>query len=1034
MRPLTLSMNAFGPYADVQHLNFEELGNRSMFLIHGPTGSGKTTILDAITFALYGDTSGNDRNSKNMRSHHAGLDQLTWVEFQFELKGEAYLVHRKPEQERIKKNGEGTTLQHAEAILWKVTSQENEKELLQSGWKNVADEIEKLIGFKSEQFRQVIMLPQGEFRKLLIANSEERQHILEKLFRTEIYRKIEEFLKENANKLKREINELVMKQEWNLNKAGKKTVIELEEAMEENKTSLKQAQEELKQKTEKVKAAQQRYLHGKEANEKLLDKEKGQQKLEQLKALIPINEKKKVELHQARIAATLEEAEKSVRLRGRDKEKSEQDLTLTEKNLEEAVKIHEQALANLNEEKEKETVRETVRERVLKLDSYTEKVNSLEDTRKKVSILRQEVEKSSIEKSTLQQQLQSTAEKLEELKKSIEQAQAYVLQIPTVQAKAEELERIAQKKQTLASYHKQIIRIQEEYVQVEKVYKESEEDYRQEKKQLYAMQEAWNKGQAAILSDGLKEGDSCPVCGSEHHPQLAIPEEWLPTEKELQEKQGKVEYVEKQKETKGNQLSKKNTEKEKITHFILTLEEELGEKKEIPLEALINQLAKTKKELAHMLTQAEQVEKEKKNLEAVKQEEIAIKQKLENLEVTLLERIQEYQKADGALKEKESSIPEEYRSYDVLLQAQNQATDQLNQLNVSFEQAKKSFDAAENKKTAEKTSFNNAERALEEANKKYTDERIVFKERLQQSGFETYQAYEASKRDTVFIEELEKEINDFTGNLLAVEEHFIRTSKAAEGMQKEDVPNLEKILNQVEREKEEGLKSLHSLEEKINNQQEILKEINILDQGMKAKEEEYAVLGDLAKVSNGDNMHGLTFQRFVLGALLDDITIAATERLKLMSKGRYHLRRTLDRVRKNAAGGLELEVFDTYTGIQRPVTTLSGGETFLASLSLALGLADVVQSYAGGISLDTIFVDEGFGTLDPESLDFAIKALIDLQKDGRLVGVISHVPELKERIDARLEVKSSEKGSIAIFNVNKTGMKRNSLKSEMYKV
>jgi len=183
-------------------------------------------------------------------------------------------------------------------------------------------------------------------------------------------------------------------------------------------------------------------------------------------------------------------------------------------------------------------------------------------------------------------------------------------------------------------------------------------------------------------------------------------------------------------------------------------------------------------------------------------------------------------------------------------------------------------------------------------------------------------------------------------------------------------------------------------------------------------ENRYAILGRLSEVANGRNKYGLTFQRFVLGALLDDVTVAATERLKLMSRGRYHLQRTLDRTRSNAAGGLELEVFDTYTGVARGVATLSGGETFLASLSLALGLVDVVQSYAGGIHLETIFVDEGFGTLDPESLDFAIRALIDLQKSGQLVGIISHVPELKERIDARLEVQPTDRGSVAGFKLS----------------
>jgi exonuclease SbcC len=186
---------------------------------------------------------------------------------------------------------------------------------------------------------------------------------------------------------------------------------------------------------------------------------------------------------------------------------------------------------------------------------------------------------------------------------------------------------------------------------------------------------------------------------------------------------------------------------------------------------------------------------------------------------------------------------------------------------------------------------------------------------------------------------------------------------------------------------------------------------------MQHLEERFAVLGRLSEVANGKNQYGVTFQRYVLGALLDDVTIAATQRLQLMSRGRYQLQRTMERAHSRAAGGLELEIFDAYTGLERGVATLSGGEIFLASLSLALGLADVVQAYTGGIHLDTIFVDEGFGTLDPETLDYVLRSLIDLQQGGRLVGIISHVPELKERIDARLEVQLAERGSVASFKL-----------------
>jgi len=189
-----------------------------------------------------------------------------------------------------------------------------------------------------------------------------------------------------------------------------------------------------------------------------------------------------------------------------------------------------------------------------------------------------------------------------------------------------------------------------------------------------------------------------------------------------------------------------------------------------------------------------------------------------------------------------------------------------------------------------------------------------------------------------------------------------------------------------------------------------------LEKKSAAVEQKYRTIGTLADVAGGKNVHGMTFQRFVLKSLLADVIEAANMRLKIMSRGQYLLQPG-ERARKNAAGGLDMEIFDAYTGYARPMATLSGGESFLASLSLALGLADVVQSYAGGIHLDTIFVDEGFGTLDAETLDMALKALIELQKGGRIVGIISHVEELKERIDARLEVTKTREGSTAKFIV-----------------
>jgi len=1016
MKPLILSMSAFGPYAEEQILNFQELGNRSIFLIHGPTGSGKTTILDAITFALYGDTSGSDRNSKNLRSHHAELKQITWVEFEFELKGERYRIHRKPEQERLKKSGTGTTIQQPEAALWKLTTDGREKELLQTGWKHVSDEIERLIGFKSDQFRQVMMLPQGEFRKLLTADSVERQKILEKLFHTEIYRKIEAFFKEQSNLLKREINQWTERMEWYLSKTEKQTIDQLKLAIEEDKQRLKQIETELKERTENVKSTQQSYLRAKEGNEKLLEQEKSQQELASIKALIPEQEKKKEELRKARLASALIEAEKSVRLRRQDNEKCEKDFEIAKEQLNAALKQHRLASAKLQAEQEKEELREKTQKKRLELEAYTDKVASLEDVKKTLEKLKQHVENRKKDKEKLEKQIKSLEKDIEAQQKTVEQANEYVLKLPLYQTKMEQLEQIYRKRENLTVLDKQLQRVRNEYEKEQKAYQEAEAAYLREKKEWFALQEAWNKGQAAFLADGLQEGTPCPVCGSVHHPQLAIREDWLPTEKELQEKQDQVEQLEKQKDIIKDRLNKKSAELDKIIISMQTLEEELGDHK-AALETIQENWLQVKNQYQQAIKDKERLEKEKMWLQELLEKAKNLKEERDQLNQTFDQQNQEYQKAVGAWKEKKSSIPQEIRSVEALTKAQQEVKTLYEQLYQTYDQAKKDFETAEKQLTASQASLQSAEKALEESKKNYQEERNTFKESMYQAGFQTYQDYDEAKREKRIITYLEQEIEDFQGKLRSSEDRVKRAAKLAKGIQKADLAKLEELFHLAEKKKEETLKAANTLEDQIKHKEEILQEVKNLDKNIRTKEAEYQVLGDLAKISNGDNPLGLTFQRFVLGALLDDITIAATERLKLMSKGRYHLRRTMDRARKNAAGGLELEVFDTYTGFQRPVTTLSGGETFLASLSLALGLADVVQSYAGGISLDTIFVDEGFGSLDPESLDFAIKTLIDLQKDGRLVGIISHVPELKERIDARLEVLSTGKGSHTKFHV-----------------
>ncbi|KJS11914.1 MAG: hypothetical protein VR67_12180 [Peptococcaceae bacterium BRH_c8a] len=1020
MRPLKLGMTAFGPYAGTQVLDFTELGQRNFFLIHGPTGSGKTAILDAMCFALYGDASGAQRDGKQMRSDHADLSLATEVEFDFSVGRECYRIRRNPEQERPKKRGAGTTVMQGNATLWKrtgVVEPGEEGAVLATGTSKVTEAVESLLGFRSEQFRQVVMLPQGEFRRLLTANSFERQQILETLFHTELYHRIELFLKDAAKALKDQIEDLARRKNWLLQESKVPAHFELEERNEQHKKRLDELSDQIITATGAVKEARDRYAEGNRIQTVIIEQQSAAKVLLDMETKAAGIEGQRLELAGARLALNIVPAENALTARYNDVKRAEKYYLLKNQALEQAVATKESREQVWEAEKKRDPEREAVRLELTRLDELNHKVVAMEQARLAVGEAEKNVLVLKVQHNKLDQSLAKVNNSSEEKRKARETAAELAHRVEALEVSCKEAERASEKRQALESLRLELMQVEKKYQQYQTTYQKAEQQYQQAKGEITLLQDAWHRGQAAILAGGLTAGVPCPVCGSAAHPAPARSDVQLPSEEQIKNRQRSLNDLEATRDQVLKQLNQVENQRIQLNGKIADLENELSDKSRTAGEVLQSaaQKARVLWELAIQAT--EHLAGLDRELERLKAEEKAAVEQLEKANLALQQAQVTLGSAGATLAEREAAVPRELRDPGALREAQQAARSRREQLEKALSKACQEAEEAARLAAAAQAETRAALERKQDAIKYFEQEKESFGTLLSEAGFNSLQDYQAARKKPDEIKLLESVIKKYDEGLSAARDRLQRATLAAAGLTAPDMEELSVTLAAAESARDQVLREQEGLLKQVKQEEAWLLELRKLARLLAETEKRYTSLGRLAEVAMGKNKYGLTFQRFVLGALLDDVTVAATGRLKLMSRGRYHLQRTMDRARSNAAGGLELEVFDTYTGVARGVATLSGGETFLASLSLALGLADVVQSYAGGIHLDTIFVDEGFGTLDPEALDFALRALIDLQKGGRLVGIISHVPELKERIDARLEVHPAEKGSTACFRL-----------------
>lgn len=1040
MRPIKLTISAFGPYASKQVIDFEELKGRNIFVISGKTGAGKTTIFDAISYALYGEASGESRETDSLRSHFADDNTETYVELEFELRGERYIVNRVPKQKKKRVRGDGYTEKTADATLILPDGKVITKV------KNVTDKIIEILGITREQFKQIVMLAQGEFKKILLADSVEREGIFRKIFNTYDFEKIQAELKDKAANLSKNRTKSKHEMEINLkNIKGEHDIVideyvdfplvieKLKDLLERDNNIYKTLNEEGKEVDNNLQVKNQEKAIIETNNNLIKEKEIITKALEELLSKEDEYKNKSKTIIDGKNAKEVKYIEDKLIETTKKLTKREEDYNLSLKNIDSLKLKQEEANKLLQIEESKECDREKLSVEINNLNKLEEKIIELDSLNNKVMHLKQSAENSKL-------QIINNKKETEELKKSKEEKELQLKDIATLETKKVELESdIKAKNKTLDEVRElfKVIRsFQNTYIEHNnkaKEYKEFEVEYKKVKENYEKMDDLYKKEQAGILASKLQENEPCPVCGSTNHPNKATIKENLkiPTKEELKVAKENLDKLEKENLEKINNLTTLNSNKttylEQVNNHLSMLSATLNIDKTFNSETakvvknlgteLKSVIDKLKDELLKVIDKISLKEKIEKELNLITTTINEREQSLIKLEECEKNYTTELTQNITKIDEYKKEIPENITDLKTL---NNLIEVKTKELNISKEKLAKL--RLENENLAKKLEGENStskeiNKSIEELKLEIANNQTNFNEAIKEQGFDNIQTYEDAKLQISMVESLEKEVENYNSELKltkAKQEDIINKTKDIVFM---DITTIDEEIRSIQNNKKELESKLRELHAIIVGNKTVLKNVENLNIEFKEIEEEYKVVGELADLANGKKAPYISFERYILASYFEDIIEAANIRLEKMTGDRFSLIRKTSKSKGAGQKGLELEIYDNYTDSSRDVSSLSGGESFKASLSLALGLSDIVQSNAGGVSLDTMFVDEGFGTLDPQSLDNAIDSLLELQRGGRLVGIISHVEELKERIDAKLEVTSTSKGSKVEFNI-----------------
>lgn len=913
MRPLKLTLSAFGPYAGKTDFDFDKLGTGGLYLITGDTGAGKTTIFDAITYALYGDPSGNNREVSMFRSKYADLETPTFVKLTFKYKDNEYTVKRNPEYERASQRGSGVTKQTAGVEL----TLPDGKVLTKT--KEVDTAIKNIMGIDKNQFCQIAMIAQGDFLKLLLAPTKDRIEIFRHIFKTKLYSDLQNKLKQeassldnNCSKIRQSITQYIsgincdesslhcvqVSKAKNSELPIDECILLLENLLAEDSQSEEKTAEKILNIEKQADTIKLNIQQGESISRaKIL--------LEQTQALLEKLSSEKITL----AAALDEENKKSVEIEKLTKDSA------------------------------------TISAQLPEYDELSQKQSALA---KNISLIEKNnltLNKAKTDIDTLKSQIESLSAEAKTLEKCGEQKIILENNILSLNDRLSKLQQLLQSMEALKKNH-------EEHKKAVQIYKERQANVDSLDASYKEGHKLYLDAQAGILAESLEENMPCPVCGSLSHPKKASKPVDVPTKEEL--------------DTLQNRLSAANKEVEHASQAAGKLNGAINEKMEATLTSI--------KELLGDINMNSATDIAKENISELQSKIKSINSEIEQLRKNISRK-------DSI----EKILP--------------QSTKRLEELQDSINTISNTV-----------TTYTSDNKAIEERIESLKS-KLLFSSKLEAD------AKIKSNNDTVLkiqkaIELASKRLNECNEKLASANATKVELSKQLEGKEEINLENEKNKLNELE----SNIKRLRSYKEEIHsrivNNQSNYKNINLKSDELIEAEKQYTIVKSLSDTANG-NITGkdkIMLETYIQMHYFDRIISRANARLVIMTGGQYDLVRRKEAASKMGQSGLDLDVIDHYNGTERSVKSLSGGESFKASLALALGLSDEIQSSAGGIQLDTMFIDEGFGSLDEDSLSQAMNALASLASSNKLIGIISHVGELKQKIDKQIIVKKDKTG------------------------